>query len=88
MSAVSPDLEARQAYRDRVRALYKLQHVAGFVACLVGALTLVFGRMVAAAPDWVAMAGLLTIAAGWLLFAYVLVRRTRYVRAHPFDPQS
>jgi hypothetical protein len=40
------------------------------------------------APFWAVVAGLVTIGAGWLLFAYVIIRRTRYVRAHPFDPQS
>ena len=88
MTVDAPDLAARQAYRNTVRELYKPQRAAGFVACLVGALVLISGRMVAGAPPWLVVAGLLTIAAGWLLFAYVIVRRTRYVRAHPFDPQS
>jgi hypothetical protein len=28
------------------------------------------------------------VALGWALFAYVQVRRTRYARAHPFDPEQ
>ena len=33
--------------------------------------------------DW-AMA---TVALGWALFFYVMVRRARYARSHPFDPE-
>jgi len=59
-----------------------------FVACLVGAILLVWGRVVEGAPFWAVVAGLAIIGVGWSLFAYVIIRRTRYVRAHPFDPQS
>jgi len=78
----------RAAYADTIRSLGRRERGIGFVACLLGALLLIWGRTVAGAPAWAVVAGLGTIAAGWLLFAYVLVRRTRYVRAHPFDPQS
>ena len=82
-------LDARRAvYADSVRGLARRERGAGFVACLVGALLLIWGRTVPGAPFWAVVAGLVTIGAGWLLFAYVIIRRTRYVRAHPFDPQS
>jgi ABC-type Fe3+-siderophore transport system permease subunit len=83
------DLNTRRAaYADTIRALGRRERGFGFIACLVGALLLIWGRMVSGAPDWAVAAGLVTIAAGWLLFVYVILRRTRYVRAHPFDPQS
>ncbi len=78
----------RTAYADTIRSLGRRERGAGFVACLVGALLLIWGRTVAGAPFWAVVVGLLGIGAGWLLFAYVIIRRTRYVRAHPFDPQS
>jgi Flp pilus assembly protein TadB len=78
----------RAAYADTIRSLGRRERVFGFVACLVGALLLIWGRTVAGAPFWAVVVGLVGIAAGWLLFAYVIIRRTRYVRAHPFDPQS
>jgi hypothetical protein len=78
----------RAAYADTIRSLGRRERGIGFAACLVGAMLLILGRTVAGAPFWAVVAGLVTIGAGWLLFAYVLVRRTRYVRAHPFDPQS
>ena len=78
----------KAAYADTIRALGRRERSVGFIACLLGALLLIWGRMVSGAPDWAVVAGLVTIATGWLLFAYVILRRTRYVRAHPFDPQS
>ena len=81
-------LAKRVAYVRTIRGLYRAERLTGLGACLVGALVLIWGRMVPAAPAWAVPVGLVTIAAGWLLFAYVILRRTRYVRAHPFDPQS
>ena len=78
----------RVAYVQTIRALHRNERIAGLVGCLVGALLLIWGRLSAGAPVWAAPTGLVTIGAGWLLFAYVILRRTRYVRAHPFDPQS
>ena len=83
------DLNTRRAaYADTIRALGRRERGVGFVASLLGALLLVWGRMVPGAPQWAVVAGLVTIAVAWLLFVYVILRRTRYVRAHPFDPQS
>ena len=78
----------KAAYLKTIRGLGRRERGIGFVACLLGALLLIWGRVVAGAPEWAVVLGLVTIAAGWLLFAYVILRRTRYVRAHPFDPQS
>jgi hypothetical protein len=86
---LSDDLSARRAaYLATIKGLYRKERVLGFVACLAGVLLLIWGREVPGAPAWAAPTGLLVIGAGWLLFAYVIVRRTRYVRTHPFDPQS
>jgi hypothetical protein len=81
-------LAKRVAYVKTIRGLYRNERVAGLIGCLVGALLLIWGRQVAGAPAWAAPTGLVTIGAAWVLFAYVILRRTRYVRAHPFDPQS
>jgi len=78
----------KAAYADTIRALGRRERGVGFVACLLGAILLIWGRTGQGAPFWAVVAGLATIGAGWLLFAYVIIRRTRYVRAHPFDPQS
>jgi hypothetical protein len=64
-----------------VRTLHANKQSAGLVLCAVGALLLVWGRVRAGAPELAVPAGLALIALGWALFAYVIVMRTRYVRA-------
>jgi hypothetical protein len=81
-------LSRRVAYVKTIRALYRNERIAGLVGCLIGAMLLIWGRQVAGAPAWAVPVGFLVIGAAWSLFAYVIIRRTRYVRAHPFDPQS
>ena len=88
MSDDSAVLAKRTDYVRTIRGLYRIERMAGLVGCLVGALLLIWGRQVAGAPAWAVPTGLVTIGAAWSLFAYVIIRRTRYVRAHPFDPQS
>lgn len=82
-------LDARRtAYFNTVKSVGRRERGLGLLACLFGALLLIWGRSGQGAPVWAVWAGLATIGVGWLLFAYVILRRTRYVRAHPFDPQS
>ena len=88
MSDDSAILTKRTDYVRTIRGLYRVERMTGLVGCLVGALLLIWGRQVAGAPAWAVATGLVTIGASWVLFAYVIIRRTRYVRAHPFDPQS
>ena len=81
-------LAKRVAYVKTIRGLYRNERIAGLVGSLVGALLLIWGRMGQGAPAWAVPVAFLVIGAAWALFAYVIIRRTRYVRAHPFDPQS
>lgn len=80
-------MQRKAAYIDAIRRLHRNKRSAGFVACLLGVLVLAWSRFSPTAPQWAQWIGLSVIAAGWLLFTYVIVSRTRYVRAHPFDPQ-
>jgi hypothetical protein len=77
----------RVEYVRQIRGLHADKRVAGFVACLIGALLLIWGRMRAGAPAFALPAGVVLIAVGWALFAYVIFARTRYVRTHPFQPK-
>ena len=81
-------LAKRAAYVNTIRGLYRNERIAGLLGSLVGALLLIWGRMGQGAPGWAVPVAFLVIGAAWVLFAYVIIRRTRYVRAHPFDPQS
>ena len=64
-----------------VRHLHRGKQTAGLLACAVGALVLMWGRLRADAPEFAVLAGFALIGLGWALFAYVIVQRTRYVRA-------
>jgi drug/metabolite transporter (DMT)-like permease len=64
-----------------VRHLHSGKQTAGLLACVAGAILLIWGRVRPEAPDLAVPAGLALIALGWALFAYVIVMRTRYVRA-------
>jgi hypothetical protein len=77
---------ARRAYVAAVRGHARGLQNAGFVACLVGVLVMLAGRYVHGAPAWAAYVGLVIILLGWGLFAFAIVRRTAYVRSHPFEP--
>ena len=64
-----------------VRHLHAGKQTAGLLLCALGALLLIWGRLRADAPGFAVLAGLALIVLGWALFAYVIVMRTRYVRA-------
>ena len=84
-----PDLIAkRTAYIDTLRAMYRRERLVGFVLILAG-----FGLV---APSWwirdwshlAINAGYGLIAIGWVIFIYVIWRRTAWRRANPFDPKA
>ena len=57
---------------------------AGFLFCLIGVLTMIAGRYLAAAPVWLVSIGLGTLVFGWGLFGYGLVRRMTLARSLSF----
>jgi hypothetical protein len=77
----------RAAYVDEIRAVALRERRLGWAVLLAGLALLVWaaidGPGVHSHVAHMAEAG---IGLGWLLFVYAMVRRTRYVRAHPFDP--
>ncbi|HEY5072966.1 MAG TPA: hypothetical protein VII63_13165 [Caulobacteraceae bacterium] len=77
-------LERKAAYIDVVRALHRRTRNLGFVACLAGVLILVFAKFVAGSPPLLLWAGLGVVLLGWGLFAWSVVQRIAWVRAHPF----
>ena len=66
-------MTSRSARNDPVR-------VAGFIACLVGALAMISGRYATWAPVWLVYVGLSTIVFGWGLFALSVFRRVSQAR--------
>ena len=77
----------RAAYVGEIRALGLRVRRAGLTVELLGVLAFVWAAL--RGPGMhsrIAHTAEAAIVLGWLLLAYVMIRRTRYVRAHPFDP--
>jgi hypothetical protein len=78
----------RAAYVAEIRQVALSVRRIGWTALLMGAATFVWAALrgpglESVVAEW-AMAA---VALGWVLFFYAMVRRTQYVRAHPFDPE-
>jgi hypothetical protein len=84
----SEDLNRRSAYLDTIRGMYRRERMIGVIGCLVGVMLLIWSRYRADAPPWTLWLALAVIAAAWGLFAYVIFKRTAWVRTHPFDPNA
>ncbi|MFO1014455.1 MAG: hypothetical protein U1E50_11910 [Caulobacteraceae bacterium] len=89
MTGEAEDLTRRAAYLDTLRRLYSRTKFAGYVLCLVGILVLVWAKFRGPGPlSPIGIAGIVIVTAGWAIFVYVIVQRTRYVRRHPYNPQD
>jgi|GEM_PF-593308 len=79
----------RAAYVDDIRNVALRTRRIGWAALLAGLGTLAWAATRGpGVHSRAAHSGEIAIALGWALFVYVMVRRTRYVRAHPFDPNN
>ena len=90
LEAVSEDVVfmiRRAAYVDDVRHVALRTRKLGWAALLAGGGTVAWASTRGPGVDSaIAHSGELGIVLGWALFFYVMVKRTRYVRAHPFKP--
>ena len=84
------ELNRRIAYIDTIRKLAYWPRTLGFAFSLVGAILLIYAsyRVPGGAFSPFGYTALGVIVVGWGLFAYSLIVRTRYVRAHPYEPKS
>jgi hypothetical protein len=81
-------LHRKAAYIETVRALGRRARNAGFVACLLGVLLLVWARVGSGAPVFVLWIALAVIAVGWGLLVWSVIKRVGYIRSHPFESES
>ena len=78
----------RAAYVDEVRQVALRERRLGWAALVLGAGTFAWAAFRGPGVDsLVADWAMATVALGWALFFYVMVRRARYARSHPFDPE-
>ena len=82
------ELTRRAAYLDMLRSQGRATRTAGLVASLVGVLILALGRFRLGGAPWLLWTGVVVIGFGWSCFVYALVRRSRWFRAHPYDPNA
>ena len=84
------ELQRRIAYLNALRQVGYWPRTLGFAFCLVGAILLIYAsyKVPGGAFSSFGYTALGVIVVGWVLFAYSLIARTRYVRAHPFDPKA
>ena len=81
-------IRKKAAYIDTLRGLYRRERLVGFGLILTGFLLIL--------PSWWALTwsqlainvGYGLIAIGWVIFIYVIWRRTAWRRANPFDPKA
>ncbi|CAN5297628.1 hypothetical protein BH11PSE2_BH11PSE2_02550 [soil metagenome] len=90
MTDEAAEIQRRIAYITEVRKIASLPRSVGFACCLVGAVLIIWAsyRVPGGAFSPFGLTALAVIIGGWLLFAYSIFQRTRYVRAHPFEPKA
>ena len=79
-------LTKRAAYVDTLRGLYRKERLVGFLMILAGAVIVVPSRFVWSWPHALIWVGWALVALGWVVFVYVIFRRTQWRRANPFNP--
>jgi hypothetical protein len=82
-------LVRRAAYVDEIRAVALRERKIGLATLTAGLLLLAWAMLRGpGVHSTAAHYAEAAIAMGWALFVYVMVKRTRYVRRHPFDPND
>ena len=84
------ELQRKIAWLRAVRQAGYWSRTIGFALCLVGAVLLIWASQFVPGGAFSAFGytALSVIFAGWGLFGYSVIARTRYVRAHPYEPQN
>jgi hypothetical protein len=78
----------RAAYADEIRSVARRERRIGWAALLLGACALVWAATGGpGVHSRIAHSAEGAIAFGSALFFLAMIKRTRYVRAHPFDPE-
>ena len=78
----------RAAYVAEIRSVALRARRVGWIALSLGVATFAWAIVRGPGPGSAMAHGAeAAVALGWALFFYVMVRRTEYVRAHPFDPE-
>lgn len=74
------DPDQRAAYKKELRAIAPLPRITGFVLIVLGVAGLFYTQFRATGEHDMRLASWLLIAAGWVLWVFVIVTRTRHHR--------
>lgn len=77
-------LKRRIAYIDTLRGLHRFERLVGLGVILIGVAIVVASTYVAL-PKLVVLGGYALLAAGWVVFFYVIWKRTAWRKANPFE---
>ncbi|HET9160780.1 MAG TPA: hypothetical protein VFN88_09210 [Caulobacteraceae bacterium] len=84
------ELRARIAWVQEVRKVGQWPRSFGFVFCLIGVILLTYAtyKVPGGPRSPFGYTSLAVIAVGWVLLFVSMAQRSRYVRAHPFEPKA
>jgi uncharacterized membrane protein HdeD (DUF308 family) len=77
-------LKRRIAYIDTLRALHRFERLVGLIIILFG-VGIVVASTYMPLPKLVVLFGYALLAAGWVVFFYVIWKRTAWRKANPFE---
>jgi len=84
------ELQRRIAWLQSVRKVGQLPRQLGFLLCLIGVILLTYAtyKIPGGPRSAFGYTSLGVIAVGWVFLIFSMVARTRYVRAHPYEPAN
>lgn len=83
-----PELAARLAWFGKARLMHRNKRLIGLAGVVLGACIVAWWKLDASVADWALWTGCGVLAASWLLFAYVIVARWRWVKQNPYRPTA
>ncbi len=77
-------LKRRIAYIDHLRGLHRFERLVGLIIILIG-VAIVVTSTYTPLPKMAVLLAYAMLAAGWVVFFYVILKRTAWRKANPFE---
>jgi hypothetical protein len=78
-------IQKRIAYIDHLRGLHRFERLVGLGVILAGVALTIAGVYIKGFPHILVLASWALMAAGWVVFIYVIWKRTAWRRANPIE---
>jgi hypothetical protein len=80
-----PEHQRRMEWLRKVRLMHRNKRMLGFAGIILGASMVVWARLSPGeAPGWVLYGGVGLLALSWIVFVYVIIDRSRWIRNNPY----